>query len=141
MWHTHTRARTHTLRARACAVHDAVHALLCTRRCRVEDESDTSIDRKAFSLRDMVEWGINHPTAATDTLLDFLAECREVTEFPVLFAVDGLNLLYEKTEYPLDGELLDAHQLSVPAAFHCLGDKGFKYVTPRMCAYACACVW
>lgn len=94
----------------------------------VDDESNTAVDRTSFSLKDMLEWGIAHPSAATDTLLDFLAELRRVTAFPVCIAVDGLNLLYEPTAYPTagDGKLLAAEQLSVPAAFHFLGPAGFQ---------------
>lgn len=74
----------------------------------------------------MAEWGLAHPTASTDTLLDLLAELRRTTEFPVLIAVDGHNLMYEATEYPQDGRFLAAEELSVPAAFHCLDRDGFR---------------
>lgn len=84
--------------------------------------------RDGFTLKDMVEWGLNHPAAASDTLLDFLAELKAVTEVPVLVAVDGLNLLYEASTYPEEGsgKPLPGERLSVPAAFHCLGDAGLR---------------
>ena len=94
--------------------------------CRVDDETDTKVDRSSFTLRDMVQWGISHPAAATDTLLDFISELRQVTEFPVLIAVDGMNFLYDKTEYPYDGRTLMPEELSIPAALHCLGSEGFR---------------
>ena len=95
---------------------------------RVDDESDTAVDRTGFTLRDMVEWGLHHPAAATDALLDFLSELRSVSEAPVLVAVDGLNLMYEATDYPLEGSgrTLAAEELSVMAAFQCLGEDGLK---------------
>ena len=37
---------------------------------KYDDESDTAVDRSAFTLLDMVRWGIAHPSAATDTLLE-----------------------------------------------------------------------
>lgn len=74
----------------------------------------------------MAEWGLAHPTASTDTLLDLLAELRRTTEFPVLIAVDGHNLMYEPTEYPQDGRFLAAEELSVPHAFQCLDRDGFR---------------
>lgn len=49
-----------------------------------------------------------------------------MTEFPVLIAVDALNVLYEDTQYPMKGKLLKGSQLSVPAAFQCVGPDGFK---------------
>lgn len=66
--------------------------------------------------------------AASDTLLDLLAELRSVTEVPVLVAVDSINSLYETSVYPEEGsgELLPGHRLSVPAAFQCFGEEGFK---------------
>jgi hypothetical protein len=58
---------------------------------------------------------------------DVIASIRvQVTEFPVLVAVDGLNIMYEGTEYPRDGKLLNGSQLSIPAAFQCVGPEGFK---------------
>jgi hypothetical protein len=63
---------------------------------------------------------------ATDALVDLLAELREVTEFPVLIAVDGHNSLYEPTEYASEGRTLAAEDLTIPAAFHCLGREGFR---------------
>ena len=41
------------------------------------------------------------------TLQDLLSELKRVTEVPVLVAVDGLNLMYEHTDYPLEGEQRD----------------------------------
>lgn len=66
--------------------------------------------------------------AASDTLLDVLAELRRVTEFPVLIAIDNLNSLYETSLYPEagGGAALPGERLTVPAAFQCLGPDGFK---------------
>lgn len=93
---------------------------------KLHGEDKTDIDRSTFTLADMVQWGIKHPSEATDTLLHFMEELRTVTEFPVLVAVDGLNIMYEGTEYPRDGKLLNGSQLSIPAAFQCVGPEGFK---------------
>jgi hypothetical protein len=86
------------------------------------------VDRSGFSLKDMVEWGLHHPSASSDTLIDVLGELRGVTEVPVLVAVDGVNALYETSVYPEEGsgEPLPGHRLTVPAAFQCLGPEGFK---------------
>ena len=93
-----------------------------------EDESDTKIDRTTFTLKDMVNWGIAHPSSATDTLLDVLKELKQVTEFPVMIAIDGINELYGPSPYPEagSGELLPPSRLSIPAALQCLGSEGFK---------------
>jgi hypothetical protein len=91
-----------------------------------DDESDTAVDRSAFTLADMADWGLAHPAAATDALLDLLAELRQCTEFPVLLAVDGHNLFYERTDYPADGAALPAERLSIAAALQCVGAAGFK---------------
>lgn len=98
---------------------------------KYEDESDTtSVDRSTFTLADMAEWGLQHPSFATDALCDLLDELKQVTEFPVLIAVDGHNLLYDSpTVYPDQqgsGRLLKPEELSVPAAFQCLDEKGLK---------------
>ncbi len=95
---------------------------------KYEDESDMAIDRSTFTLRDMVTWGVAHPANATDALLDLIEELRVTTEYPVLVAVDGLNLLYGPTPYPEagSGELLPPERLSIPAAFQCVGPDGFK---------------
>jgi hypothetical protein len=92
---------------------------------RLEDASDTAVDRSSFSLHDLVAWGLNHPSAATDTLLDLLAEVRLVTEVPVLVLVDGVNSLYAPSAYAIDEEALSASQLSVPAALMPLNGNGF----------------
>jgi Mitochondrial ribosomal death-associated protein 3 len=97
---------------------------------RYEDESDTSIDRSTFTLADMAEWGLQHPTMATDALVDLLDELKQVTEFPVLIAIDGHNLLYDSpTVYPRQdgsGKLLRPEELSIPAALQCLDERGVK---------------
>jgi hypothetical protein len=85
----------------------------------------------------MVEWGVAHPTASTDALIDLISELRQVTEFPVLMAVDGVNLMYEKTKYPMEGRLLMPEELSVPAAFQALGADGFRCVAQRELSRAC----
>jgi Mitochondrial ribosomal death-associated protein 3 len=94
---------------------------------KVTDEVDTSVDRSKYTLADMLTWGIAHPAGATDALLDFLSEIRLVTEFPVLVAIDGLNLLYDSPSiYPQDGENVPPEKLSVPSSFHVMNDKGFN---------------
>jgi hypothetical protein len=95
---------------------------------RFEDESDTGVDRAGFTLLDLAQWGQRHPSAATDCLLDLLAELRLQTEFPVMCVVDSLNLLYGASPYPEagSGALLPAERLSVPAALQCLGPEGFR---------------
>ena len=97
-------------------------------RSKFEDESDTAVDRKGFTLLDMARWGAAHPAAATDCLLALLQELRLQTEFPVMVVVDSLNLLYDASPYPEagSGALLPAERLSVPAAFQCLGEQGFR---------------
>jgi hypothetical protein len=80
-----------------------------------------------------VEWGVAHPTGATDTFVDLLSELRQVTEFPVMVAIDGFNLLYDPTEYPQDGKLLMPEQLSVPSALQFLGPAGFRCASCRTC--------
>lgn len=84
--------------------------------------------REGYTLRDVVEWGLNHPASATDALIDTLAELRLTTEYPVLIAIDGINLLYERSAYPEEGtgKPLPGERLSVPAAFQCLGEEGLK---------------
>lgn len=46
----------------------------------------------------------------------------------MLIAVDALNVLYETTPYPFNGQMLKGSQLSIPAAFQCVGPDGFKCV-------------
>lgn len=91
-----------------------------------EDESDLSLDRKGFTLADMVEWGLRHPSALSDTLIDLLSELRQTTEFPVLIAVDGINHFYTQGPYAAEGELLPPERLSVQAAFCPWGASGFR---------------
>jgi hypothetical protein len=94
----------------------------------LDDESNTSVDRSKFHLLDMVQWGIAHPAAACDALLDVLEEIKLATEFPVMIAVDGINELYEDSPYPEagSGAMLPASRLTVPSAFHCVGADGLK---------------
>jgi Mitochondrial ribosomal death-associated protein 3 len=93
---------------------------------KYEDESDTSIDRTKFTLADMADWGLAHPSSATDALLDLISELRSVTEFPVLIAIDGHNLMYEETPYPMDGKNILPENLSIPSTFQVIGKNGFK---------------
>lgn len=95
---------------------------------RFEDESDDKVDRSSFTLQDMCSWGIKHPSAATDCLLHLLGELKIQTEFPILMAVDSINLLYGESVYPEAGSgvNLPSSRLSIPAAFQCLGADGFK---------------
>ena len=93
---------------------------------KYEDESYLSLDRSSFTLSDMVTWGLRHPAAASDTLIDFLSELRAVTEYPVLIAVDGINHLYSQGPYHVGGLPVPPERLSVQSAFHCIGSDGFK---------------
>ena len=83
-----------------------------------------NINRRDFTLRDMVDWGLRHPALATDALLALKTElqktrryvvrcawqlcyvdpCVPVCRFPVLIAIDGLNHLYEPTPYFVEGK-------------------------------------
>jgi hypothetical protein len=98
--------------------------------CRYEDESDTGVDRNGFTLFDMVAWSLAHPSSATDGLLDLIQELRMTTEYPVLVAIDGQNLLYDQSPYPYEGKTLTADRLSIPAALQCFGPNGFRCVPP-----------
>jgi Mitochondrial ribosomal death-associated protein 3 len=87
-------------------------------------------DRSKYTLKDMVAWGLQNQSAATDTLLDLLQELRLVTEFPVLIAVDGISELYEDSSYPFAGRnLWPTTRLSIPRALHVWrrqGARGFR---------------
>jgi hypothetical protein len=45
------------------------------------EDLSTDVDRSTFTLADMVQWGISHPSEATDTLLDFKKELSAVTKW------------------------------------------------------------
>ena len=44
----------------------------------LDDESKTDIDRSTFTLKDLVDWGIKHPSDATDALIHLIEELRQV---------------------------------------------------------------
>lgn len=44
----------------------------------LDDETQTDIDRSTFTLKDLVDWGIKHPSEATDALIHLIAEMRQV---------------------------------------------------------------
>lgn len=92
---------------------------------KYEDETDKAIDRSTFTLADMVQWGIRHPSQATDCFLDLLAEVRQVTEVPVMVVVDGANHLYAPSAYAMDGVDVPARELSIPAAIMPFNESGF----------------
>jgi hypothetical protein len=46
---------------------------------RLAGEDETDIDRSTFTLADLVQWGINHPSDATDALVHLIDELREVS--------------------------------------------------------------
>jgi len=89
------------------------------------EESSTDINRETFTLADMVQWGITHPSEATDTLLDFKKELSLVTKFPVMIAVDAIDALYEPvSKYPWHGEFLHPSKLSLLDAFRVVDETG-----------------
>eukprot|EP00753_Platysulcus_tardus_P014944 PLAT4665.1.p1 GENE.PLAT4665.1~~PLAT4665.1.p1 ORF type:complete len:201 (+),score=91.82 PLAT4665.1:102-704(+) len=51
------------------------------------------------NLLDMVQYGLNYERESTETFTDLFAELQQVTEFPVLIAVDAVNFLYEPSGY------------------------------------------
>lgn len=91
-----------------------------------DDESQTDIDRSTFTLKDMVEWGIRHPTSASDALIAVMDELKQVTEYPVLIAVDGINHFYEQGPYAINGEDILPENLTIPNLFNPLDSTGFK---------------
>lgn len=91
-------------------------------------ESDTSIDRSGFTLADMVDWGVRHPAMATDAFLALRSELAQVTEFPVLLAMDGINAMYDvdETVYPWEGEWLRPEQLTLLDALRVVDESGLR---------------
>jgi hypothetical protein len=55
--------------------------------CRLDGENKKDIDRSTFTLADMVQWGLKHPSEATQALLDFIAELRMVSGLCVAVTV------------------------------------------------------
>jgi hypothetical protein len=48
------------------------------------EEHSTDVNRESFTLADMVNWGIAHPSEATDTFLDLKRELALVTKCVVM---------------------------------------------------------
>lgn len=86
----------------------------------------SKVDRSAYTLGDMVEWGIRHPPFATDCLLDLFAELKQSDEHPILFAVDGVNWFYEESDVSLFGEPIPTERISLASLGRVMGPNGLQ---------------
>ena len=84
------------------------------------------VDRAGASLADMVAWGIAHPAWAAVAVADLVQELRQVTEMPVLIAVDGMNWLYGHGKYFLNNQRVPVSKMTLPAAFRVLDNEGYS---------------
>lgn len=78
------------------------------------------------SLLHMIEWGLAAPAQAVQTVAHLREELAQVTEVPVLIAIDGVNMLYRMSEYFDDEERLPASKLLLPQIFQEFGMKGMR---------------
>lgn len=85
-----------------------------------------SFDKKELTLRDLVENGIADEELACAAVVDLRTELSNVTEFPVLVAVDEYNTWFEKTVFGFEGEEVFPSDISVIDTLKDIDAKGFK---------------
>ncbi|DAZ92673.1 TPA: hypothetical protein N0F65_000443 [Lagenidium giganteum] len=84
------------------------------------------VDRSGLTLLDLVQNGIADEELACTAVVDLRAELAEVTEFPVLVAVDEFNSLYEDTVFGYEGQTIWPEDISVVDALRDFNEKGLE---------------
>lgn len=86
----------------------------------------STVDRSSLTLLDLVESGIRDEELACTAVVDLRNELAQVTEFPVLIAVDEFNTLYQETVFGYEGKAVWPEDISVVDALRDFDEKGLK---------------
>ncbi|RLN58579.1 hypothetical protein BBJ28_00019266 [Nothophytophthora sp. Chile5] len=89
-------------------------------------KSASEYDASTLTLRDLVENGIRDEELACQAVCDLKEELAQVTEFPVLIAIDNYNTWFQKTIFGFEGKEVKPDDISVIAALKDIGSKGYK---------------
>ncbi|KAF4325303.1 hypothetical protein BBO99_00000378 [Phytophthora kernoviae] len=81
---------------------------------------------EALTLRDIVLNGIRDEELACQAVCDLKEELAQVTEFPVLIAIDDYNTWFQKTVFGYEGKSVEPDDISVIAALKDIGTKGYN---------------
>lgn len=79
-----------------------------------------------LTLLDIVENGIKDEELACQAVVDLRSELSQVTEFPVLIAIDEINTWFGKTVFGYEGKDVFPSDISVINALNDLGPEGLK---------------
>lgn len=91
---------------------------------RAKPKSVAEYDPSTLTLRDLVENGIKDEDLACTAVVDLRAELAQVTEFPVLIAVDEYNTWFEKTVFGFEGKEVLPSDISIIDALKDVGAEG-----------------
>lgn len=91
---------------------------------RAKPKSTSEYDASTLTLRDLVENGIKDEELACTAVVDLRAELAQVTEFPVLIAVDEYNTWFEKTVFGFEGKEVFPSDITVIDALKDIGADG-----------------
>ncbi|CAH0479082.1 unnamed protein product [Peronospora belbahrii] len=79
----------------------------------------------SLTLRDVVVGGIRDEELACQAVCDLKEELRQVTEFPVLIAIDDYNTWFQPTVFGYEGKDVKADDISVIAALKDIRTNGY----------------
>lgn len=85
-----------------------------------------TFDKAELTLRDLVENGIHDEELACAAVVDLREEFAQVTEFPVLIAIDEYNTWFQKTVFGFEGQEVFPSDISVIDALKDVDAKGLK---------------
>ncbi|GAB9472177.1 Atp-dependent dna helicase snf21 [Globisporangium polare] len=91
---------------------------------KAKPKSTSEYDAAALTLRDLVENGIKDEDLACTAVVDLRTELAQVTEFPVLIAVDEYNLWFQKTVFGFEGKEVFPSDITVIDALKDIGAEG-----------------
>ncbi|KAG2769297.1 hypothetical protein JG687_00014962 [Phytophthora cactorum] len=94
---------------------------------KYESKPKNAADYKdaALTLRDVVVGGVRDEELACQAVCDLKEELAQITEFPVLIAIDDYNTWFQSTVFGYEGTDVEADDISVIAALKDIGAKGY----------------
>ncbi|KAF0699756.1 Aste57867_9683 [Aphanomyces stellatus] len=89
-------------------------------------KSESEYDKSSLTLLDICENGLKDDLLTCKAVLDLKAELAQVTEFPVLIAIDEYNTWFRKTVFGYEGVDVKPEDITLIDALRDVDESGYR---------------